>query len=268
MEQYYQSKEYKTAKGLLKDEYAVAYQKAATYIHTKNIYGIESEEGCLQQIMDDFLTAQAEGKPLSKITGTNLRSFCDEMLKAESKRSSQGIAYLLYLLSFSMLVIAIYCGWKAYVISEERLSWDIFNHIRAEGDVITFLVIILLGYVLKRLLSILFFHHAPILKTANYIIYFLTILSAIKILEEDISIIKMALPIPAPLYFILTTVSLIAIILSSAHLYKYKSKWKKMTSEEPEDEIEKRNCPACNRPHDWDYPVCPYCKHRYKEASE
>ncbi len=268
MKQYYESKEYREAKGQLRDEYAVAYQKAATYIHTNNIYGIESEEGCLQQIMDDFLSAQTDGKPLSKVTGTNLRNFCDKMIKAESKRSSIGVVYLLYLISLSIIVISIFLGWKAYAISSEKLSWNLFNHIRADGSIITFLGIILFGYVVKRLFSILLFHYAKTLKTTNIIIYLLTMWAAIRVLEADTFLIKITFPIPVSLFFISNIVSIIMIMLCSIYLSRHKSQWKKIAQEAPEDEIEKRICPSCNRPHDCDYPVCPHCKHRYKEAYE
>lgn len=31
----------------------------------------------------------------------------------------------------------------------------------------------------------------------------------------------------------------------------------------PKEELPQRKCPECGKEHDFDYPKCPFCKHRY-----
>jgi DNA-binding ferritin-like protein (Dps family) len=71
----------------LTEEYATCYRKAETYIRLSNLYGPDNEENCIMQILDDFLSAQKDEKPIIKITGTDLRKYCDTVLKAEFSRN-------------------------------------------------------------------------------------------------------------------------------------------------------------------------------------
>ncbi len=59
----------------LNGEYRTVFSKIELYVTTKYIDGVTKEEQ-LSELLDIFLTAQSEGKPIHKITGNNLERFC------------------------------------------------------------------------------------------------------------------------------------------------------------------------------------------------
>lgn len=265
---YYETKEYIDARKQLKEEYAVAFQKASVYIHATNLYGLENEESCLMQIMDDFLTAQNEGKPLYKITGPDLRGFCNKMMKAEAERFSGGFVYWLQMIPWAILLLSILAAAKALLASEEKMSWNSLSHIKLEGNMILLTGIAFLEHGVKKLYSSVLFHHAKLSRIIGTLIYVLLMGLTFTLLTNGKNLIPVSLPISLPFYLIINTLSVIAVILCILYRNKYKIRYKTMLREEDMDEIGKRTCPACGKAHDYDYPVCPYCKYRYPDLAD
>ncbi|SHO47323.1 DUF1048 domain-containing protein [Anaerocolumna xylanovorans] len=262
---YYKKEEYLEVKKQLEGEYAVAYKKAAAYIHASNLYGLENEESCLLQIMDDFLTAQKEGKPLYKIIGPDLRRFCDKMMKAESERLAFGLVYWLHTIPVAYLLISVMAVLETFLFSKEKASWDTLQFIKINGNIILFFGIIFLFYVVKKLLAVAFFHYTKILNMVSIAVFALTMGIASIALETGKNLIPVTISVPVSLFLILNIVSIIAAGVSIYYNSKHKIRYKVVHKEEELDEIEKRTCPVCKKLHDCDYPACPYCRHKYTD---
>lgn len=262
---YYKTEEYSEAKKQLEGEYAAAYKKAAAYIHASNLYGLENEESCLLQIMDDFLTAQKEGKPLYKITGPDLRRFCNKMMKAESQRLAFGVVYWLYTIPVIFLLISMVTVLETFLFTEEKVPLSTLKYIKINGNIILFFGIVFLFSIIKKLLAVVFFHYTKTLNIILMAAFGLAIGGASIILESGTSLIPVSIPVPVTLFLILNIASVIAAGIGIYYNNKHKVRYRMVQVEEELDEIEKRACPVCGKLHDCDYPACPYCRHKYTE---
>lgn len=72
---YFNSEAYRSTKKQLKGEYAICYKKIETYILANS-----SKMDSLSKVLDDLLLAQEQGNPVSKVTGSNVRNFCDNLI--------------------------------------------------------------------------------------------------------------------------------------------------------------------------------------------
>lgn len=72
---------YKIYKSKLKGEYKDAFEKVDIYVGATSIDSVSKEE-LLSSLLDTFLAAQEEGKPIEKITGKNINRFCSEICSA------------------------------------------------------------------------------------------------------------------------------------------------------------------------------------------
>ncbi len=59
-------------------DYKAAFKKIRDYVHANNMDEIRREE-ILSEVMDSFLAAQAEGREVSKVTGSDLKVFCEQL---------------------------------------------------------------------------------------------------------------------------------------------------------------------------------------------
>lgn len=263
---FYEKDDYISAKKQLRGEYAVAYKKVAAYIHAANYHGIDHEESCLLQIMDDFLSAQKEGKPLIKITGPNLRRFCDHIIKAESDRMSVGLMFWLQVISTILMLFSMLIFFNTFIFPENNVTLASLNNIQLKGSVIIFISVFVLSYFVKKIISIIFFHYAIITNILGIIIFMFTLGSIQFIHEEYDYLIPISIYIPFPLYLMVTTISIASFTWCCIYINKHKVKYIMTPHDTSEiDEIDKRVCPDCGKTHDCDYPNCPYCKHRYIE---
>ncbi len=262
---YYETKEYRVGLNQLKDEYAIAYKKAATYIHTVNVYGLELEENCLLQVMDDFLTAQKEEKPLYKITGSNLRSFCNRIIKAEAERASYGIVYWLQIIPISVLTYSILIFLFTFVLSDSKVAWYSIHTITLKGSVLLFAGIVALIYVFKRILANILFNNFILSKITNIAMIIIAAIIINEFFEQGDKLVPISLQLSMPIFIVLNVLAVIAAIWCIQYVNKRKIKYKIIPEDVIADEIDKRICPTCSKEHDCDYPVCPYCKHVYIE---
>ena len=69
---------YKIYKSKLKGEYRDVFEKVDIYVGATSIDSVSKEE-LLSSLLDTFLAAQEEGKPVEKITGKNINRFCSEI---------------------------------------------------------------------------------------------------------------------------------------------------------------------------------------------
>ncbi len=262
---YYETKEYRDGLNQLKDEYAIAYKKVAAYIHTVNVYGLELEESCLLQVMDDFLTAQKEEKPLYKITGSNLKKFCNRIIKAEVERQSYGIVYWLQIVPVCFLTFSILLLLFTFVLPENKVAWDSFSAITIKSSVLLFVGVVALVLVLKKIMANLLFNNYIILKIANITMLIIAAIIVNMYWEQGDKLLSFSLQLSMPVFIVLNVLAVIATILCIRYVNKRKIKYKIVSEEPIADEILKRICPACTMEHDCDYPVCPNCKHVYEE---
>lgn len=266
MSSYYGTEEYRKWMGQLKGEYAAAYKKIVLYIQTYNLYGTEVSENCLQQILDEFLTGQHMGKPLDKITGNSLRRYCNKIMKAEADRLSLTLLMWLQCIPVFILLSSIFTT-GFYIIKKLSIPFRINEYAVINGQVFLFVFLTIFYIIIKRLLAICFFHYPKVVKSITLLAYIATIGLGISILKEEIKGISnlLFIRIPAPLFWIVTILSIVASILLGKSMDRKKSKLNVVVTKEVEDQIEKRTCPNCHKNHDYDYPTCPYCEHKYEE---
>lgn len=62
----------------LNDEYREVFKKISIYVTSNNMDEMRTEE-ILSEVMDTFLAAQEEGKPVEKVVGKNLQKFCESL---------------------------------------------------------------------------------------------------------------------------------------------------------------------------------------------
>jgi DNA-binding ferritin-like protein (Dps family) len=260
---FYENDEYIEAKNKLKDEYAVCYQKAAAYIQASN-YGQELEENCLMQILDDFLSAQAEQKPVARIIGPNLRKFCDDMIKAEFERISDRKIYIFMQTAGIILCVPLLIIMKTFVFEKKAFVLDNLLHLNFGGFEILFCSIFILYYIIKKLVSVAFFNHAGISKLLSRALFIVSIALA-NVLSRFIDhYIIVSIPLPLPILMIVT-ISALTVFIICLRIDRKRRIKPVITEYEEIDHIDHIICPECGKEYDCDYPRCPYCKHKYME---
>lgn len=75
---------YKNYSVQLENQYQTTFQKLELYINGSAKLNDEEKNKCLVQILDTFLSGQAEGRPVAAITGSNLKNYCDNMIYGET----------------------------------------------------------------------------------------------------------------------------------------------------------------------------------------
>lgn len=68
----------------LENEYLETFIKIELYINGSTKLNEQEKNNCFMQILDTFLSGQAEGKSIKSITGRDLKKFCDNMICGES----------------------------------------------------------------------------------------------------------------------------------------------------------------------------------------
>ncbi len=265
MRPFYEKENYIKAKEQLGDEYAVAYQKAEAYIHLMN-HGIEHEENCMMQILDDFLSVQEKERSLSTITGPDLRKFCDTVMKAEGDRLKNRIIfwaeYILAIPLALMLLVLI----RSFLFQKNAFTaWNI-NHLYIAGFDFVYIMMIILALLVKTVTSRIFFHHARIVKI-GYIGSFVVVLGIGVYIMEKLHISTSAyisLPFPVFLGTLVLLIAGYAVCIVVNRRNRLHSAVSQNDMEELEEDIpEQVVCPSCGKEHDYDYPRCPHCRHKY-----
>ncbi len=208
----YEDEDYAEAKEKLKDGYALEYAKCEAYIHSmRTIKRIE--EGCLQQILDDFLSAQADDRVLSTVTGPDLRSFCDKILKAESVRIwNRKIRFIQWIFAIP-LIISLTIFIRSFLYTRSGHFGDNVNNLFIEGYELYYFLIFITGLILKKLISILFFHHSQLLRKIEAAVYVFIIVVTSFIADRLSVTFPITIPISFPVYitmFLLTVLFFIA----------------------------------------------------------
>ncbi|MHB8131343.1 MAG: DUF1048 domain-containing protein [Mobilitalea sp.] len=199
---YYERDEYIEAKKMLKDEYAVCYQKIATYIHLYYINGMEHEENCLLQIMDDFLSAQSEGRPVAFITGLDVRKFSDNMMKAELNRRNRKIIFVEQIATIPF-VISMMIFMKILMVNDMKLKFEYFQKISFGGFELTFICLGMFMVFGRKILSKLFFEHIKVSKMVYIVFTFMFFVFIREILVALNQIIPINIPIPFAIFILL-----------------------------------------------------------------
>jgi DNA-binding ferritin-like protein (Dps family) len=253
---YFESSEYKDAKCQLRDEYKICYDKIETYIQLASIYGLH-KEACLIQILDDFLSAQAEGKELSKVTGPDYRKYCDTMIQAERSRNRSKYEVMAYIAVIPLTVMLLSL-FTSILRNDDKLS-SITNQIIIGGFSIAFPVIYLIYYLIRQKTAKVLFNHVRASKaviTIVSVIFYGLIYLISAVLDRALNI---AIPVPFPAFLIIIALSLVLLTVLVI-IEKKDNKQLRIVPESEETAIEQVICPACGNEYDMDYPKCPYCK--------
>jgi DNA-binding ferritin-like protein (Dps family) len=68
----------------LENEYKTTFEKIEIYINGSSKLNSLEKNDCLLEILDNFLSAQAEGMSINHITGIDLKKYCDSMIYGEA----------------------------------------------------------------------------------------------------------------------------------------------------------------------------------------
>lgn len=203
----YQDEDYTEAKEKLKNEYALEYEKCEAYIHSMRT-NARIEESCLQQILDDFLSAQADDRELNIVTGSDLRSFCDKIFRAETERIwNRNINFIQWLfvlpISISLIIFI-----RSFLYTRPGHFLDNANHLFIKGYELYYFLIFITGLTLKKLISILFFHHSRLVRKVETAVYVFIIVITSFIAVRLSILFPIAIPISFPVYIIMTLLTL------------------------------------------------------------
>lgn len=257
---FYERDDYKEAKKQLKGEYAVCYQKAANYIHAFSS-NPQQEESCLMQLLDDFLSAQMEGKPISRITGPDMRKFCETLMKAEFDRMVNRAWYYVMSISAFIFLAMFHCFAKGCLLDGKKITLKNLNNLQINSFILLVILLLILYYILKKLLSRLFFKYMKILGGIirfQFILYCFIISVAFSWKER----IGLAVRLPFPLFILLIVGSLTAFVIACIQDREHRRSYQ-VLPETAYDMPGQVTCPVCGKEHDFDYPRCPFCKHKY-----
>lgn len=102
----------------LKGEYKEAFDKVEIYANVRNIDEV-TQNDMLMELLDLFLTAQAEEKPVSKLVGSDLESFCNSFFSSYSMKTYlRSLPQKIYRFCWMILVLELIF----YFGSEEEIS--------------------------------------------------------------------------------------------------------------------------------------------------
>lgn len=102
----------------LKGEYKETFDKAEIYANMRAI-DEDTQNDMMMELLDLFLTAQNEGKPVDKLVGRDVETFCHSFFgNYEMKNYWKKVPEKIYRLFWSMFVLE----WIFYFTSEEELS--------------------------------------------------------------------------------------------------------------------------------------------------
>ncbi len=255
---YLESSEYKDAKKQLVDDYAICFNKIETYIQLANVYGLH-QEACLIQILDDFLSAQAEGKQLISITGPDLKKYCDTMIKAEKKRNKNKLE-LIAMLAGIPLIVMFLSFLTSFLRNDNKLD-NLANSITISAFSVIYPVLFMFYYIVKWRTAKALFHHAKASRLITTIVSGIVLASIFMISDALNSTLNIAIRVPFPLFISITMLSL-SILVVIVIIEKRDNKQFKLIPEPEEFTIEQVICPICEKEYDMDYPKCPYCKNK------
>lgn len=164
----------------LNGEYRDTFSRIELYVGTKYIDDVTKEE-YLSDLLDIFLTAQSEGKPVQKITGSNLERFC--------KTFCSGYGLKNRVLDFLDSIKTLIWGIFAFTLIDMLFSildydngiqvdvWRSNNNINIPVFLIGLLIAVLVGYVTNLIVRNIMFHTKHISMTVLQSICLLSIVA-------------------------------------------------------------------------------------------
>lgn len=221
---YIQKGEYKNAKESLRDEYAMEYDKCEAYIHSMRTEG-KIEDNCLLQILDDFLSAQADEKSIILVTGHNLRNYCDNLLNAEKERIRNKSVYFLQWIFLIPFIISIGIFIRFFLYTKPGHFLENVNNLYIEGYELYYLLIFLTGLLLKNQISKVLFHHSRLHRRVETTIY-VVIVSITCLIAILLSVLfPITVPITFPVYLTVSILTLIVFIVCWIYNRKISRVW-------------------------------------------
>lgn len=265
---YLQSNEYKDGKYQLNGEYKENFQMIETYYiqtYTEGSYEIQIT---LSQILNDFLQAQLDQKPLEKIIGNDVKSYAILMLEAENDREkdkNKNRSMLITAATFLWLLLFLMFS-NTFFFSQ--FKHDTFSHKinNIYFSIFEILLILIAGSseIFRIRAAKALFYHPKFL----FFLRFLTVLPYTILMnfyfnKHELPKSKLSIRVPGIPLFILYLVLTVYLIILIYLGYKKTSYKKKQLAESHENLTpEQVICPVCNQSHDYDYPKCPHCGHK------
>lgn len=125
----------------LKGEYKEAFDKVELYANLRNV-DEDTKDDMLMELLDLFLTAQKEGKPVRKLIGSDLETFCNSYFETYSMKSYlRSLPQKLYQLFWVVFALE----WIFYFTSEEEISL-LHGTVDISGYVCGILVGVIVGF--------------------------------------------------------------------------------------------------------------------------
>jgi DNA-binding ferritin-like protein (Dps family) len=265
---YLQSYEYKDGKDQLFGEYKEKFQMIETYyiqLYTEGSYEIQIT---LSQILNDFLQAQIDQKPLEKIIGKDIKNYALLMLEAENDREKgkNTIKTMINtaLVFIWLLLFLVFCNTFSFSQFKHDTFYEKINHIYFSiFEIILVFIACTCELIRMRAAKALFYHPK--------LLYFLRLLSILPFTflmnfyfnKKELPKTKLSILVPGMPFLILFLLLTIYLIILGYLGYK-KTSSKKNQLKETSDNLtpEQVVCPACNQSHDYDYPKCPHCGYK------
>ncbi len=162
----------------LKGEYRETFSRIELYVGTKYIDDLTKEE-YLSDLLDIFLTAQSEGKPVQKITGSNLDRFCKTFCSGYGLKNRvldflDSIKSLIWVI-FAFTLIDMLFLILDYTNGIQADFWHSNSSINIPVYLIGLLIAVLVGYVTNLIVRNIMFRTKHISMTVLQSIYLLVI---------------------------------------------------------------------------------------------
>lgn len=128
-------------KGKLNEIYRPVFERVETYVATQNI-DMRTRQERMSDLLDIFLNAQSEGKPVHKLVGNDIDRFCKNFCSDFTVKNR--IAFIIDSLKYviwtpALMVIFNIGSW----IATEEAKADNYNffHCMSWGNILTYLII-------------------------------------------------------------------------------------------------------------------------------
>ncbi len=143
----------------LQGEYKETFQKIEMYVNT-NLLDDHSKEELMSNLLDTFLSAQEDQRPVEKITGKNIEKFCKTFCSGYGFRehilyfveSIGGLVIIMFLISAFEAIGALLSDWEGERIDffTRQSSFNIFAY--GVGLLLGYLIECVANFIVKRIM--------------------------------------------------------------------------------------------------------------------
>jgi DNA-binding ferritin-like protein (Dps family) len=258
---YLRSMEYLVDKANLQGEFKEAFLTIEGYytqVYTEQSYEVQL---ALKQILKDFLMEQEAERPLTAVTGPDIKDYALDFI--ESKYDSKKRPLYLITTAVIMVWLCLFLMFVRTLSTGEHIDYTFIEKMRHMYFGLDLLIVIGLAYLsdyIKKSITSRFFNRLGIIKTLNLLFSLFLALLVIIYINNSSSFANI-LRFRIPLFLFLVLALITSIYMISAGLISYmrtRAKKRDLITHEVIT-IEQVDCPSCGHRHDIDYPKCPSC---------